>query len=401
MSYYRETFGHRPGEFPVCEDVAARSIALPVLPRDDRGPGRARRRSASRRARRRALVRSRLLIMSRFSEPQHEAFRRLNDSIGFDWRLAPYDIEQSRAHAAMLDAQGIISAEDRAALDDALEQVHGELSDGSFPFADGDEDIHMAIERRVTELAGRAGGRLHTARSRNDQVATDVAMFVRAHAYDAATSIARLATVVIDVAERHLDWPMPGYTHLQRAQPVYLSHHLLAYVMDVRAGPAALPRCRRGDGCPAARRGGARGRQLRHRPPVGRCGARVRRGGAELDRRGLEPRLRTRLPLCRGYVRDASVASRGGDRAVVLGGVPLLRGVRRVGSGSSIMPQKKNPDAAELLRAKAPRLSAHLVGLHGVMHGLRSPTTRTCRRTRSTCSTRPTRSSCRSPRPRG
>src|SRR5947209_2055835 len=189
--------------------------------------------------------------MSRFSEPQHDAFRRLNDSIGFDWRLAPYDIEQSRAHAAMLSAQGIISDEDQAALDRALAQVGGELSDGSFPFDDADEDIHMAIERRVTELAGRAGGRLHTARSRNDQVATDVSMFVRAHAYDAAGSIARLASVLVDVAERHLDWPMPGYTHLQRAQPVYLSHHLLAYVWmlvrdrrrfrDVVAATAVMP----------------------------------------------------------------------------------------------------------------------------------------------------------------
>ena len=160
--------------------------------------------------------------MSRFSEPQHEAFRRLNDSIGFDWRLAPYDIEQSRAHAAMLAAQGIIGEEDRAALDGALEQVHGELSDGSFPFADGDEDIHMAIERRVTEIAGRAGGRLHTARSRNDQVATDVAMFVRAHAYDAAT----------------FDYPARIGAHRCCRAPPRLAD---AWVHPPAAGPAGLP----------------------------------------------------------------------------------------------------------------------------------------------------------------
>ena len=123
--------------------------------------------------------------MSRFAEPQDEAFRALNDSISFDWRLGPYDVQQSRAHATMLAAQGIISSEDRDQLRHALDQVERELGDGSFPFADGDEDIHMAIERRVTEIAGRVGGKLHTARSRNDQVATDVAMFVRAHA-DAA-----------------------------------------------------------------------------------------------------------------------------------------------------------------------------------------------------------------------
>src|ERR1700749_4888595 len=131
--------------------------------------------------------------MSRFSDPQDAAFRALNDSLSFDWRLGPYDVQQSRAHAAMLAAAGIISAEERDELHRALVQVEHELADGEFPFADGDEDIHMAIERRVTELAGRVGGKLHTARSRNDQVATDVAMFVRAHAYRAIEQTSRLA----------------------------------------------------------------------------------------------------------------------------------------------------------------------------------------------------------------
>ena len=308
--------------------------------------------------------------MSRFSEPPHEAFRRLNDSIGFDWRLAPYDIEQSRAHAAMLAAQGIIGEEDRAALDGALEQVHGELSDGSFPFADGDEDIHMAIERRVTEIAGRAGGRLHTARSRNDQVATDVAMFVRAHAYDAASSITRLASVLIDVAERHLDWPMPGYTHLQRAQPVYLSHHLLAYVWmlvrdrrrfhDVVASTAVLP-----------------------------LGAGALAGvNFETDRQSVADALgfgevapnSIDAVSNRDFVLDyLAAAATCATHLSRLGAEIVLWSSEEFrfcevsdawASGSSIMPQKKNPDAAELLRAKAPRITAHLVGLHGVMHGL-------------------------------
>src|SRR6476619_6999223 len=135
--------------------------------------------------------------MSRFAEPQHEAFRRLNDSISFDWRLGPYDVEQSRAHATMLAARGIISEQDRDQLLAALEQVGRELSDGQFPFADGDEDIHMAIERRVTEIAGAVGGKLHTARSRNDQVATDVAMYVRAHAYRAIELSERAAHTLI------------------------------------------------------------------------------------------------------------------------------------------------------------------------------------------------------------
>src|SRR5947199_3976069 len=167
--------------------------------------------------------------MSRFAEPQHRDFRAFNDSLAFDWRLGPYDVEQSRAHASMLAAQRIITAEDRDELHRGLEQVAQELGDGSFRFSDVDEDIHMAIERRVTEIVGEVGGRLHTARSRNDQVATDMAMFVRGHAHEAIAQIGAVGRGLIALAEGHLEWRMPGYTHLQRAQPVYLSHHLLAY----------------------------------------------------------------------------------------------------------------------------------------------------------------------------
>src|SRR5215210_94848 len=120
--------------------------------------------------------------MSRFSEPPDPAFRRLDASIGFDWRLGPYDVAQSRAHASMLAACGIIADEERDELLRGLDRVEGELEDGSFPFEDDDVDIHMAVERRLTDLVGAVGGKLHTARSRNDQVATDLAMFTRAHA---------------------------------------------------------------------------------------------------------------------------------------------------------------------------------------------------------------------------
>jgi argininosuccinate lyase len=308
--------------------------------------------------------------MSRFSEPQHDVFRRLNDSIGFDWRLGPYDIEQSRAHAAMLAAQGIISEADRDALHKALDQVQVELSGGSFRFDDGDEDIHMAIERRVTELAGPAGGRLHTARSRNDQVATDMAMFVRAHAYDAAQAAAALGSTLVELAERHLDWPMPGYTHLQRAQPVYLSHHLLAYVwmlvrdrdrfLGVVAATGPLP-----------------------------LGAGALAGvNFDTDRSsvadalgfvGVAPNSIDAVSN-RDFVFDyLSAAATCATHLSRLGAEIVLWSSEEFrfcevsdawASGSSIMPQKKNPDAAELLRAKAPRVAAHLVALHGVMHGL-------------------------------
>jgi argininosuccinate lyase len=167
--------------------------------------------------------------MARFSLPQDPVFHQLNASLAFDWRLGPYDVEQSRAHAKMLAEAGIISGHDRDELLSGLERVEDELESGAFPFRDDDEDIHMAIERRLTEIAGPVGGRLHTARSRNDQVATDVAMFTRAHALTTIERLGHLQSTIVQLAERHLEWAMPGYTHLQRAQPVYLAHHLLAY----------------------------------------------------------------------------------------------------------------------------------------------------------------------------
>src|SRR4051812_42735398 len=172
--------------------------------------------------------------MSRFAEPQDPAFREMNTSLGFDRRLWPHDVAQSRAHARMLAARGVIAEADRDALLQGLNAVEEELRSGRFPFRDDDEDIHMAVERRLTEIAGPVGGRLHTARSRNDQVATDVAMYTRAAAETHLASLDQLCAAVLDAAERHLDWPLPGYTHLQRGQPVYLSHHLLAYFWMLR-----------------------------------------------------------------------------------------------------------------------------------------------------------------------
>ena len=308
--------------------------------------------------------------MSRFAEPQDAAFRALNDSLSFDWRLGPYDVQQSRAHASMLAAQGIISAAERDQLHTALDQVERELGEGSFPFADGDEDIHMAIERRVTELAGRVGGKLHTARSRNDQVATDVAMFVRAHAHAAVERTTKLAGTLVGLAESHLDWPMPGYTHLQRAQPVYLSHHLLAYcwmlIRDrdrfagVVSATAALPL---GAGALAGVNFDT-DRELVAREL----------GFASVAENSIDAVSNRDFVL--DYLAAAATCATHLSR---LGAEIVLWSSEEFGfcevadawaSGSSIMPQKKNPDAAELLRAKAPRVAAHLVALHGVLHGL-------------------------------
>jgi argininosuccinate lyase len=308
--------------------------------------------------------------MSRFDDPQDSVFRKLNASIAFDWRLGPYDVAQSRAHASMLAAQAIISEVERDELLKALDDVEHELDAGGFAFQPDDEDIHMAIERRVTELAGAVGGKLHTARSRNDQVATDVAMFVRAHALGTAERVTSLMATLADQAEAHLDWPMPGYTHLQRAQPVYLSHHLLAYfwMLDrdrerLRFAAAQADRLPLGSGALAG-----------VNFPIDR-----RAVAAELGFGSVSPNSIDAVSN-RDFVLDLlSAAATCATHLSRLGAEIVLWTSEEFGfcelsdayaSGSSIMPQKKNPDAAELLRAKAPRLAAHLVALHGVLHGL-------------------------------
>ncbi len=308
--------------------------------------------------------------MSRFSERPHDAFRALNDSIGFDQRLWPYDIAQSRAHASMLAAQGIITADDRNHLLRALDQAGQELADGSFEIAADDEDIHMAIERRVTEIAGAVGGKLHTARSRNDQVATDVAMFVRARAEVAVQATARLASRLVEMAEAHLDWPMPGYTHLQRAQPVYLSHHLLAYCWMLLRDRRRFSAVVEATGSLPLGAGALAG--VNFDTDRGRV-------ARELGFPGIAENSIDAVSN-RDFVLDyLAAAATCGTHLSRLGAEIVLWSSEEFGfselsdawsSGSSIMPQKKNPDSAELLRAKAPRIAGHLVALHGVLHGL-------------------------------
>ena len=308
--------------------------------------------------------------MSRFREPQDPAFQALNASIGFDRRLWPHDVAQSRAHARMLAAQGVLSEEDRDALLAGLDAVEAELRDGRFPFAPDDEDIHMAVERRLTELAGPVGGRLHTARSRNDQVATDVALFTREAALAGAEAVRGLMAALIDAAERHLDWPLPGYTHLQRAQPVYLSHHLLAYVWMLERDRGRLRFAAEQTAALPLGAGALAGVNFD-----------TDRGAvaAELGFERVAPNSIDAVSN-RDFVLDyLGAAALCATHLSRLGAELVLWSSEEFGfcevsdawaSGSSIMPQKKNPDAAELLRAKAPRVAAHLVAMHGVMHGL-------------------------------
>ena len=308
--------------------------------------------------------------MSRFSSPQDPLFQALNSSVAYDYRLAPYDLEQSSAHARMLARANVLSAEELAEIERGLSTIREEIDSDSFVVAPDDEDIHMAIERRLIELVGALGGKLHTARSRNDQVATDVAMFVRAHSLSAIELVHDLMATLVDLAERHHDWAMPGYTHLQRAQPVYLSHHLLAYFWKLRRDADRFRQAMTAAGELPLGSGALAGVTF------------------ETDREGLARELAFARVSAnsidavsnRDFVLDyLAAAATCATHLSQLGAEVVLWSSEEFGfcqlpdsfaSGSSIMPQKKNPDAAELLRAKAPRVLGHLAALHGVLHGL-------------------------------
>ncbi len=308
--------------------------------------------------------------MSRFSEPQDPLFQALNSSISFDFRLAPYDLEQSLAHARMLARSGIISAEDLEAIERGLEQVRSEVEQDRFEIRPADEDVHMAIERRLTEIVGEAGAKLHTARSRNDQVATDVAMLVRAHALQAKDLLAGLMGTIVELAEGHLDWPMPGYTHLQRAQPVYLSHHLMAYFWKFRRDLQRFNFCMNATDDLPLGAGALAGVNF----DTSRMFVAQELGFSGIAENSID------AVSNRDFVLDyLSAAATCATHLSQLGGEIVTWSSEEFGfcevadrfaSGSSLMPQKKNPDAAELLRAKAPRVAGRLATLHGVLHGL-------------------------------
>ena len=308
--------------------------------------------------------------MSRFREPQHPDFHRLNTSIGFDRRLWPQDIAQSRAHVRMLAGQGLVSGSDRDELLRGLDAVELELTMERFAFGLEDEDIHMAVERRLTEIVGAVAGRLHTARSRNDQVATDLILYTRERAAHAWMEIGELMVVLLARAEQHADWPMPGYTHLQRAQPIYLGHHLLAYFW-------MLARDRERFAFAEAQSSSL---------PLG-AGA-LAGVNFDTDRRLVADELgfadvapnSIDAVSGRDFVLDyLGAAATCATHLSRLGAEIVLWSSAEFGfcelpdawsATSSIMPQKKNPDAAELLRAKAPRVVGHLAAFHGVMHAL-------------------------------
>jgi argininosuccinate lyase len=307
----------------------------------------------------------------RFAAKPAETMARINASIGVDQRLWREDIEGSKAHAAMLAATGVITRADEKAIQAGLDEIAAEIEAGAFVFTEALEDIHLNIEARLTERIGEAGKRLHTARSRNDQVALDFKLWTGRASEAAGEAVSALQRALLAQARAHADWAMPGFTHLQAAQPVTLGHHLLAYVEMLErdhmrllgAAGAAL------DGCP--------------------LGAAALAGtGFPIDRQMTASALGFSEPMANSL--DA-VSSRDfalqALAALAIAGVTLSRlaeeivlwtspqfGFARLSdawsTGSSIMPQKRNPDAAELIRAKAKRINANFAALTAVMTGL-------------------------------
>jgi argininosuccinate lyase len=308
--------------------------------------------------------------MSRFRKDPDPRFWRLNRSIEFDWRLAPYDIDQSQAHARGLQEIGVLDAEELRQIDAGLEQVREQMAAHGFEFADSDEDIHMAIERLLGEAIGPLAGKLHTGRSRNDQVATDVAMVVQAHSLRAIELAGAAMERLLELAERHRDWPMPGYTHLQRAQPVYLGHHLLAYfwmlARDVLRFQFAL------DSASVMPLGS--GALAGVNWNIDRNAVADDLGFEHVSHNSIDGASNRDFVL--DYLSAASTCamhlSRLGSEIVIWSSTEFgfCELDESFSSGSSIMPQKVNPDSAELLRAKSPRVAADYASVVGVMHAL-------------------------------
>ena len=306
----------------------------------------------------------------RFTGGPAAIMRRINASIAVDQRLNAEDIAGSLAHCAMLVAQGIIPAEDGAAIAQGLEQIRGEIEAGTFRFSEENEDIHLNIEARLAELIGPAAGRLHTARSRNDQVATDFRLWVRGAIDRIDAALRDVQAALIEQAETFADAVMPGFTHLQIAQPVTLGHHLLAYVEMVGRDRTRFADCRR---------------RLNECP----LGAAALAGTAfPIDREMTAVALGFDRPAANSLdaVADRDFAVEFLAAAAILG-THLSRFAEEIvlwtsdpfafirlsdafTTGSSIMPQKRNPDAAELVRAKTGRLAGALVALLTVMKAL-------------------------------
>ena len=305
----------------------------------------------------------------RFSEAVDDLVKRYTASVSFDQRLGLVDIAGSLAHARMLARQRIISAADLADIERGLKQVQAEIQGGTFSWSLDDEDVHLNIEKRLTALIGDAGKRLHTGRSRNDQVATDIRLYLRAEIDRIITLVRVLQSSLIDVAETHAATILPGFTHLQVAQPVTFGHHLMAYVEMLERDAARMRDCRH------------RMNQL----PLG--SAALAGTSYPIDRASVAAELGFD-GVCGNSLdavsdRDFAIEFTSGCALVMthlsrLSEELILWMSPRFGfitladrfcTGSSIMPQKKNPDVPELARGKTGRVTGHLVALLTLMKG--------------------------------
>ena len=306
----------------------------------------------------------------RFTAKPAELMQAINVSIGFDKRLAAQDLAGSRAHAAMLAATGVISSEDEALIQGGLTAISAEMDAGAFPFRDEYEDIHMNVEARLRELIGPAAGRLHTARSRNDQVALDFRLWVREACDRTVAQIQELQRALLARAEAHADTLMPGFTHLQPAQPVTFGHHLMAFVemFGRDAGRFADARSRMNE-CPlgAAALAGSPFPIDRHMTAEALGFARPTANSLDsVSSRDFALEALAAAAICATHLSRLA-------EEIVIWMTPQFGFIRlsdAFTTGSSIMPQKKNPDAAELVRAKAGRLLASFNQLCVVMKGL-------------------------------
>ena len=310
-----------------------------------------------------------MLWSGRFEREPAAAVRALNDSLGFDRRLYAADIAGSRAHVEMLAEVGLLAPAERDGILSALDRVGAEFAEGRFEFAPGDEDVHTAIERRVTEL-DPAGAKLHTGRSRNDQVATAFRLWTREALIGLADLVMDLQDALLDRAVAVGDACLPGYTHLQQAQPVTLAHHLLAHGWALARDVDRLLDARRRTDVSPLGAGALAGSSLPLDPPA----AARRLGFAAVFDNSLD------AVSDRDFAADALYAlavlgvhlSRMGEELVLwssteFGFVVIDEGYA---TGSSMMPQKRNPDVAELARGKAGRLVGHLTGLLTTLKGL-------------------------------
>ena len=306
----------------------------------------------------------------RFAEGPDAIMTAINASIGFDQRLYAQDIAGSRAHAAMLAAQGILSDSDAKAIGEGLLTVLSEIEGGKFVFSTALEDIHLNVESRLTEIIGEAGKRLHTGRSRNDQVAVDFRLWVRDQCDAAISGLEALMRAFLAQAEAGVDWVMPGFTHLQTAQPVTWGHHMMAYVeMFARDRSRFQDARKRMNECPlgAAALAGTSFPIDRHMTAAALGFDRPTANSLDsVSDRDFALEFLSAASICAMHL------SRFAEELVIWSSAQFrfVRLSDKWTTGSSIMPQKKNPDAAELLRTKLGRILGATVALFTIMKGL-------------------------------